>query len=109
MEMSRLTRDGTAKPVSRGQILRRERGQGKNTFSHCLADHEKAWQLYPIDPYSAESADDTYNNVFRPQIQFASISTKKTLQWFSIFIEQSVGHSVEVHIEFCGSPLGVRR
>ena len=26
--MSRLTRDGTAKPVSRNQILRRERGQG---------------------------------------------------------------------------------
>ena len=28
MEMSRLTRDGTAEPVSRDQILRRERGQG---------------------------------------------------------------------------------
>ena len=32
MEMSRLTRDGTAEPVSRDQILRRERGQGKNIF-----------------------------------------------------------------------------
>ena len=32
MEMSRLTRDGTAKPVSRDQILRRERGQGKNHY-----------------------------------------------------------------------------
>ena len=29
MEMSRLTRDGTAGPVSRDQILRRERGWGK--------------------------------------------------------------------------------
>ena len=28
MEMSRLTRDGTAEPLSRSQILRRERGQG---------------------------------------------------------------------------------
>ena len=28
MEMSRLTRDGTAEPVTRDQILRRERGQG---------------------------------------------------------------------------------
>ena len=28
MEMSRLTRDGTAEPVSRDQILRRERSQG---------------------------------------------------------------------------------
>ena len=26
LEMSRLTRDGTAEPVSRDQILRRERG-----------------------------------------------------------------------------------
>ena len=28
METSKLTRDGTAEPVSRDQILRRERGQG---------------------------------------------------------------------------------
>ena len=32
MEMSRLTRDGTAEPVSRDQILRRERGQGNTPF-----------------------------------------------------------------------------
>ena len=33
MEMSRLTRDGTAdEPVSRDQILRRERGQGNIIF-----------------------------------------------------------------------------
>ena len=30
--MSRLTRDGTAEPVSRDQILRRERGQGNVHF-----------------------------------------------------------------------------
>ena len=30
--MSRLTRDGTAEPVSRDQILRRERGQGNIHF-----------------------------------------------------------------------------
>ena len=34
MEMSRLTQDGTAKPVLRDQILRRERGQG-NIHSPC--------------------------------------------------------------------------
>ena len=28
--MSRLTRDGTAEPISRDQIFRRERGQGKS-------------------------------------------------------------------------------
>ena len=31
-ELSGLTRDGTAEPVSRDLILRRERGQGKKTF-----------------------------------------------------------------------------
>ena len=51
MEMSRLTRDGTAEPVSRDQILRRERGQGNIHFS-CSADHEQDWQPYPVDPNS---------------------------------------------------------
>ena len=32
MEMNRLTRDGTAEPVSRDQVLRRERGQGNIVF-----------------------------------------------------------------------------
>ena len=49
--MSRLTRDGTAEPVSRDRILRRERGQGNINFS-CSADHEQDWQPYPVDPYS---------------------------------------------------------
>ena len=51
MEMSRLTRDGTAKPVSRDQILRHERVQGNIHFS-CSADHVQDWQPYPVDPYS---------------------------------------------------------
>ena len=38
MEMSRLTRDGTAKPVSGDQILRCERGQGNIHFPRS-ADH----------------------------------------------------------------------
>ena len=49
--MSRLTRDGIAQPVSRHQILRRERGQGSINFPRP-ADHEQDWQPYPIDPYS---------------------------------------------------------
>ena len=48
--MSRLTRDGTAEPVSRDQILMRERRQRKNIFP-CSADHEQDWQPYPVDPY----------------------------------------------------------
>ena len=50
--MSRLTRDGTAEPVSRDQILRHARGQGNIHFP-CSADHEQDWQLYPVDPCSA--------------------------------------------------------
>ena len=49
MEMSRLTRDGTAEFVSRDQILRRERGWGKIIFSVWL--EEQDWQPYPVDPY----------------------------------------------------------
>ena len=35
--MSRLTRDGIAEPISRDQILRRERGQGNINFP-CSAE-----------------------------------------------------------------------
>ena len=44
MEMSKLTRDGTAEPVSRDQILRRERGQRIIHFPCSAADHEQDWQ-----------------------------------------------------------------
>ena len=56
--MSRLTRDGTAEPVSRDQNLRHARGQG-NVHFRCSADHEKDWQPYPVDPYSAICDDHT--------------------------------------------------
>ena len=57
--MSRLTRDGTAEPVSRNQILRHARGQ-RNIHFPCSADHEQDWQPYPVDPYSAIFDDHTY-------------------------------------------------
>ena len=47
MEMSRLAQDGTAEPVSRDKILRREHGQG----NLCSADHEQDWQSYPVDTH----------------------------------------------------------
>ena len=50
--MNRLTRDGTAEPVLRDQILRRERGQGNVNFP-CSANHEQDLQPYRVDPYSA--------------------------------------------------------
>ena len=57
--MSRLTRDGTAEPVSRDQILRHARDQGNIVFP-CSADHEQDWQPYSVDPYSAICDDHTY-------------------------------------------------
>ena len=57
--MSRLTRDGTAEPVSRDQILRHAREQGNIKFP-CSADHEQDWPPYPVDPYSAICDDHTY-------------------------------------------------
>ena len=59
MEMSRLTRDGTAEPVLRDQILRRERGQ-ENIHIICSADHVQDWQPYQVDPYSCYMCDHTY-------------------------------------------------
>ena len=59
MEMSRLTQDGTAEPVSRNQIIRRERGQGDMNFP-CSGDHEQDWQPYPVDPYSCYMCEHTY-------------------------------------------------
>ena len=57
--MSRLTRDGTAEPVSQDQILRRERGQESIDFP-CSADHGQDWQPYPVDPNSAICDDHAY-------------------------------------------------
>ena len=57
--MRRLTRGGTAEPVSRDQILRRERGQVNINFPYS-ADHEQDSQPYPVDLYSAICDGDTY-------------------------------------------------
>ena len=48
MEMSKLTRDETAEPVSRDQILRREREQRMIHFPCSAADHEQDWQPCPV-------------------------------------------------------------
>ena len=56
--MSKLARDGTAEPVSRDPILRRERGQG-NIYFPSSADDEQDWQPYPVDPYAAICDDHT--------------------------------------------------
>ena len=61
--MIRLTRDRTAEPVSRDQILRREREQRSIIFPLYSADHEQDWQPHRVDPNSAVSDDDTYIQV----------------------------------------------
>ena len=61
--MSRLTQDRTGEPVSRGQILRRERKQENIDFS-CSADHEQDWQPCPVDPYSAICDGHTYMRTY---------------------------------------------
>ena len=61
--MSRLAWDGTAEPVTRGQILRRERGQ-ENDHYPCSVDHGQDWQPYPVDPYSAICDDYTYIHTY---------------------------------------------
>ena len=57
---SRVMRDGTAEPVSRDQILRRERGQ-ENIHFPCSAGHVQDWQPYPVDPYSCYMCDHTFS------------------------------------------------
>ena len=59
--MSRLTRDGTAEPASRDQILRHERGQGNILFP-CSAEYEQDWQPYPVDAYSVVCDDHRFGD-----------------------------------------------
>ena len=81
--MSRLTRDGTAKPVSRDQILRHARGQG-NIYFPCSADHEQDWQPYPVDPYSAICDDHTYIHTY---IAEATTDHETTKEGCTVFLQ----------------------
>ena len=62
MEVSRVTRDRTAEPVSLDQVLRFERGQENINFP-CLAEHEQDRQPYRLDPYSCSMCDHTLAHV----------------------------------------------
>ena len=66
--MSRVTRDGTAEPVSRDKILRREHGEGNIHFP-CLADHVQNWQPYPVDSYSCYVCDHTISHPLKKDLQ----------------------------------------
>ena len=47
----RLTRDGTAEPVARDDIVWRERGQEKCSFLSFSLLQMMSWQRHPVDPY----------------------------------------------------------
>ena len=79
--MGRLAWDGTAEPVSRDQILRRERGHGKTHFPY-LADHEQDWQPYPVDPYLAIIWDDHTTYIHTCIAKFAGESKTNTTYTF---------------------------
>ena len=70
--MSRLSRDGTAEPVSRDQILRHARGQGNINFP-CSVDHEQDWQPYPVDPYSAICDDHTHIHTYTLPVYWCAV------------------------------------
>ena len=76
--MSRLTRDETAEPVSRDEILRHARGQGNINFP-CSAEHEQDWQPYPVDPYSAICDDHTYIHTFMSRLRYFFVSQMSIL------------------------------
>ena len=61
--MSRLTRDGTAEPVSRDQILRHARGQGNIIFPVQLTT-SRIGNLTPVDPHSAICDNHTYIHTY---------------------------------------------
>ena len=92
--MSRLTRDGTAEPVSRDQILRHARGQGDVHFP-CSADHEQDWQPYPVDPYSAICDDYTYIHTYilprvrRHRTSKPQGSSERVLPW-QVTMDQAI-------------------
>ena len=100
--MSRLTRDGTAEPVSRDQILRRERtkfsganerGQGNIHFP-CSADHEQDWQPYLVDPYSCY--------IFFALLYWCSLSQRLTVRcpppsdWWGVLSDSRTVSTVRV-------------
>ena len=50
----------SAEPISRDQILRRERGQGNINIS-CSAGNEQDWQPYAVDPLHVKNKNNSLN------------------------------------------------
>ena len=78
--MSRLTRDGTAEPVSRDKFSGASGDRGILFYFPCSADHEQDWEPYPVDPfccYMCDHADIEHKRSFPLAITARSVGTKK--------------------------------
>ena len=68
--MSSLTRDGSAEPVSRYQILRREQGQGNNMFILPVQlATSRIWQTHYYSYYCIECPVDPSSIILLTSIQ----------------------------------------
>ena len=70
--MSGLTRDGQA--CLAGPNSHARTGTGKIRFPYS-ADHEQDWQVYRVDPYSVESAADTYVHIHSAVLVVTSVDS----------------------------------
>ena len=75
-EQADAGRDCQSKPVSRNQILMRERRQG-NVHFPCSADQEQDWQPYPADPYSCYVCDHTLSSGCTMQCSLSAVGVTR--------------------------------
>ena len=83
--MSELTRDGTAEPVSRDHMLRRERGQEKNKIPIQLTTSKiNNPEPYAVDPYSTKWASIHEPTNMRPTFPMPNIIGTLCMYVYSI-------------------------
>ena len=87
--MSRLARDGTAEPVSRDRIIRRERGQ-ENVHFPCSVDHEQDWQPYPKDIKTMVIHWIKQYNICREHYQSTDFTTNIQLFVVCLYVKQPI-------------------
>ena len=73
-----LAWDGTAEPVSRDQILGRERGRGNVHFPCCSADHDN-------------NLDCQFGNLNNSVDLYFTIYNKMIGAWFVRFVAENAG------------------
>ena len=86
-----MTLDGTAEPVSRDQILRRERVQGNAHFL-CSADHVQDWQPYTRLVYTLATGIHLYRLPRRPSSYGSNTSALTLMQTSCVSLLSSLNH-----------------